>query len=292
MKYVTVGTALVLVIVTILIGHCRCIYSCTPKRVLIQSLPAFFVLCYSQCTQVTLFILNSFCLYSTNLHCEVKVVNYLGYMNYLEGKYALVAIFSLIVMTIIPPLLLLLYLLVFKLLGLCKLSESKLAGILWRVIPIQLLDAFQSSFKDEFRFFAGLYFLYRAMVLGTYAYTKTVLQFYSIVQLQLILVLTIFQPHKEKRNIIDALVFMNLAIINSITLYNYSENDFRGKLSSEFAINFMGCVQYVLILLPLVSIIVFYIIKWKRRKKGETDSDELPPLRSGESRPLIQANYS
>ena len=299
MKYVTVGIALVLVIVTILIGHCRCIYSRTPKRVLIQSLSAFFVLCYSQCTLVTLFILNSFCLYSTNLYCEVKVMNYIGYMNYLEGehvKYALVAIFSLIVMTIIPPLLLLLYPLVFKLLGLCRLSESKLAGILWRVIPIQLLDAFQSSFKDEFRFFAGLYFLYRAMVLGAYAYTKTVLQFYSIVQLQLILVLTIhaiFQPHKErKHNIIDALVFMNLAIINSITLYNYSENDFRDKLSSEFAINLMGGVQCVLMLLPLVSIIVFYIIKWKRRKKGETDSDELPPLRSGEYRPLIQANYS
>ena len=111
-------------------------------------------------------------------------------MDYLEGehvKYAAVAILLLMFMVIIPPLLLLLYPLVFKLLGLCRLSESKLAGILWRVIPIQLLDAFQSSFKDEFRFFAGLYFLYRAMVLGAFAYTQAVLQYYSIVQLIMIL---------------------------------------------------------------------------------------------------------
>ena len=297
MKYATVGVALVLVVITILLCRCRCIHSHTPKRVLIQSLSAFVVLCYSQCTRVTLHILNAFCLYTANFHCKVRVVNYMGYMTYLHGDhvhYAAVAIVVLIFMVILPPLLLLLYPLVFKLLGLCKLSESKLAGILWRVIPIQLLDAFQSSFKDEFRFFAGLYFLYRAMLLGAFAYTQTVLEFYSIVQLILILVLAIhaiFQPHKEREhNIFDALLFTNLAIINSITLFNYSEVDFRGRFYSEYAINIMACVQCVLISLPFLSIIVLYIIKWRKRGKG--DAEELPPLRSGESRPLIQANYS
>ena len=79
-------------------------------------------------------------------------------------KYALVAIFSLVVMTTssaaaLPSC-------VQAAGSLEAESESKLAGILWRVIPIQLLDAFQSLFKDEFCFFARLYFLYRAVVLG------------------------------------------------------------------------------------------------------------------------------
>ena len=116
------------------------------------------------------------CLYSAYLNCEVKVVHHIGYMNYLEGNH--VKYF----MIIIPPLLLVVYPLVFKLLGLCKLSESKLAGILWRVMPIQLLDSFQSSFKDNFRFFAGLYFFYRAIVFASYAYCRIRLQFYSIVK--------------------------------------------------------------------------------------------------------------
>ena len=72
MKYVTVGIALVLVLMTILLCRCRCIHSHTPKCVLIQSLSAFIVLCYSQCTRVTLHILNAFCLYTANFHSKIK----------------------------------------------------------------------------------------------------------------------------------------------------------------------------------------------------------------------------
>ena len=201
MKATTVGVALVLVLSTLLLARCRCVPFImlfaklhTPQSVLIHGLSAFFVLCYSQSAQLIFHILNFFCLYSTTLHCEAKAVYLVGYMNYFEGahiKYAVIAILALIVMIIIPPLLLLLYPLVFKCLGLCGLSESKLTTFLWRLMPIQILDAFQSSFKDNYRFFAGLYFLYRAIILALYAYSGTVFQFYSGVQLELILVLAV-----------------------------------------------------------------------------------------------------
>ena len=297
MKYVTVGFALVLVLLTILLVRCQCAklkMFQTPNSVLIHGLSAFFVLCYSQSTKISFDILANVCLYSHKLNCEQKIVRLAGYMNYLDGEhiqYAVIAIFVLIFIVIIPPLLLLIYPLVFRLLGFCKLSESKLASALWRVMPIQLLDAFQSSFKDEYRFFAAFYFLYRAMVLGAFAYSETVLKFYSIVQLMLILALAIhavFQPHKKrKHNVIDTLLFTDLAIINAITLYFYAKKD-SVLQSSHDAITFMVLIQAILILLPFVLMIVLGSAKWKQRRKKEKDSEDLPPLRSREYEPLLE----
>ena len=302
MKATTVGLALALVVITISIAKCRCarfrILSKfkTPQSVLIHGLSAFFVLCYSQAAQLTFRILNFFCLYTTNFHCEEKAVYLVGYMNYLEGehvRYAVVAIIALIFMIILPPLLLLLYPLVFKLLGFCKLSESRFATFLWRLMPIQILDAFQSSFKDRFRFFAGFYFLYRAIILAAYAYSETVFQFYSAVQLQLIMVLAIhaiFQPYKKmKHNIIDSLLFTNLAVINAITLFNYTRKDYIERYISQFTINAMEFIQALLILLPFLCIMVHHVIGGiKKRTKAKSDGD-LPPLRSShEHAPLIK----
>ena len=302
MKATTVGLALILVVATISLARCRfCRYRIlskfqTPQSVLVHGLSAFFVLCYSQSAQLTFHILNFFCLYTTNFHCEKKAVYLVGYMDYMEGdhvKYAIIAILALIFMIILPPLLLLAYPLVFKLLGFCKLSESRFATFLWRLMPIQVLDAFQSSFKDRFRFFAGLYFLYRAVILAAYAYSETVFQFYSAVQLTLIMVLAIhaiFQPYKKTRhNIIDSLLFTNLAVINAITLFNYTRKDYMERYISQFTVNGMEFIQALLILLPFLYIVIHGVIREiKKRRKVESDSD-LPPLRSSEHAPLIKA---
>ena len=304
MKATTVGVALALVLVTILLARCRCapfrmLFAKlhTPQSVLIHGLSAFFVLCYSQSAKLVFHVLNFFCLYSTSLHCEAKAVYLVGYMNYFEGahiKYAVVAILALVFMIIIPPLLLLLYPLVFKCLGLCKLSESKFSTFLWRRMPIQILDAFQSSFKDNYRFFAGLYFLYRAIILAAYAYSGTVFQFYSTVQLELILVLAlhaICQPYKKrKHNIIDALLFTNLAVINAITLFNYTRKDNMGRHLSGVLTTAMELVQALLMALPFLYIVVsgvMGLVKKKRTKRSRRFS-ELPPLRSGEHEPLLE----
>ena len=303
MKYTTVGFALVLVLLTILIARRRCrwykIFARfnTPDSVLIHGLSAFFVLCYSQCARVTFHILAYFCVYSYDLKCEEKVVNRAGDMNYFEGdhvKYAIAAIFILVFMIIIPPVLLLIYPLLFKLLGFCKLSESRVAVLLWRVMPIQLLDSFQSSFKDDLRFFAGLYFLYRAIILGLYAYSPTLLIFYGSVQVQLTLLLAvhaIFQPYKKRiHNIIDLLILTNLAIINSITLYNLNE---KLNVAEIFVteIKILKIIQTALILLPFLGILAGGVYKlnisYKKWRNIQKDFDALPSLRSCESDPLL-----
>ena len=292
MKYVTVCVALVLVLLTILIarhGYLRKkLFNKfqTSDSVLIHGLSAFFVLCYAQSVRVTAHFLDFICLYSENFVCERYAVVRMGEMNYFRGdhvKYAVIAIFVFVFMIAIPPLLLIAYPLVFRLLGLCKLSESKLANVLWRLMPIQFLDAFQSSFKDNYRLFAGLYFLYRTVILGISVFSQSMLQFYSIAQLQLIIALTvqaIFQPHKEKRhNIIDTLLFANLATINMITFYYYATKDFSELKSSQVMITVLAVVQAVLILLPLLCIIL-HAVRWRWWCRKVDNLRDLPSLRS------------
>ena len=297
MKYMTVLFALALVLITIFATRFkyvhRKLFFKLPHRhsVLIHGLSAFFILCYSQSARITFHLLTYSCLYSVKVKCEVYVVTYAGHLEFLTGAhipYAAVAFLVLFVMIIMPPLLLLAYPLVFKLLGLCKLSETKLSLILWRVMPIQFLDAFQSSFKDRYRFFAGLYFLYRAAILALYVCTQSWMDFYSMVQLLLIFILTLHslvQPHKEmKHNIIDSLLFANLCLINAISLYFYSTT-YKGPSRSRIS---SAIFQAVLIIWPLLLVIVLRLIKWKRSRKRRR-YEELPSLRGDEKCSLINS---
>ena len=291
MNYFTVGFALALVLMTIIITRHRSVHTKIFYRfkhhtsVLIHGMSAFFILCYSQAARTTFHILNPSCLYSANFTCRVKVVHLAGHLTYFEGEhvpYAIAAILVFIFMIIIPPLLLVSYPLVFKLFGHCNLSETKLATILWRMMPIQFLDAFQSSFKDKYRFFAGLYFLYRAAILALYVCCQTWLEFYSAVQLLLITIITVhsvIQPHKErKHNIVDSLLFANLTLINAITLYYYGRTEVWGRYSSEVLINALAVTQAFLIIFPLLLGITLCVIKWKISRKKLKDYEDLPSL--------------
>ena len=301
MKYVTVSVALALVLLTILCarhGYMRTtlfVKFQASDSILIHGLTAFFVLCYAQSVRTTFHILNFTCIYSEGFVCKRYVVNRMGSMPYFEAehiKYAVVALFVLVFIVLIPPILLIAYPLVFKLLGRCGLSESKLVNALWRLMPIQFLDAFQSSFKDQYRFFAGLHFLYRMVILGTNMLRQSWLQFYSIVQLQLIIALTVhalFQPHKLKRhNVIDTLLTANLACINIITFYYYATKDFSGIKSSHVVINVLAGVQAFLIVLPLVYA-ALQVLKLRRfcRRWRWRDYEDLPKLRSSEHDSLL-----
>ena len=291
MNYLTVGCALALVLMTIFITRYRCVHTKIfmfhhRKSILIHGMSAFFILCYSQAARTTFHILNPSCLYSANFTCRVKVVHLAGHLTYFEGEhipYAIAAILVFLFMIVIPPLLLVSYPLVFKLFGHCNLSETKLATILWRMMPIQFLDAFQSSFKDKYRFFAGLYFLYRAAILAMFVFSQTWLEFCSAVQLLLIAIITVhsvIQPHKErKHNIVDSLLFANLSLINAITLYYYASTEVLGRFkSNEVLINVLAILQDVLIILPLLLGTTLLVVEWRVSRKKGKDYEELPSL--------------
>ena len=304
MKYVTILYAmglLVLLIVFMNVWKCKQLLSCWTPRTIQSSakkgLTAFIVICYSQCARVSFQILSPGYLYGYNYERKHPVAFRRG--DYLlfdrqHLKYAFPAVLIVIVMSLIP-LLLIFYPLIFKLLALCKLSESKLANVISRMLPIPLLDSFQSSFKDNFRCFAGLYFLYRLLTLAAFAYSRTLVIFYTLVELILIIVLvlhSVIQPYKVVwHNAIDSLIFGNLAIINGITLFNYFKV-INGRNGSVNSVLVFSSLQALLIYLPMLCIVLYFafLLFKKCKPKVSTkpttindlsseDSISLPPLR-------------
>ena len=292
MKYVTIGYAFALVVFTVLVLRWRKVAKYFPrffvrKYTLIHGMSAFFTLCYAQCTSTCFQILTPQCLFTSDSVCSNNVVFIEGELEPFHGehiKYATVAMLLLGVIVFLPPFLLLVYPLLFKILGFCKLSETKFANYMWRMMPIQLLDCFQNSFKDEYRFFAGLYFLYRAIALAAIASAITLTQIYTLIEIQLILVIVLhaaFQPYKEKKhNIIDLLLFSNLALINGIAQYNYAEiKGFRAHKSIRITATVI--IQSVLISLPLVCAIFLLLRKvMKKLKRAKTAYTEIKTVTS------------
>ena len=189
--------------------YCPCFFR--RRYTLINGISAFFILCYAQCSRTCFHMLDSVCLYDEHFICTRKIVFLNGNASLHLLAYFVVAIFLLFIV-ILPPVLLFFYPLFFRLLGFCNLSESRVVVYLWRLMPIQLLDSFQNPFKNNYRCFAGLYFLYRTSALLMHVLTKNLMQFYSAVQLQLVGMIVfhaVIQPYKERvHNVIDLLLFL------------------------------------------------------------------------------------
>ena len=303
-KFVTVTYALLLVLATIvLMNFCNVYRWCPSLRVstvkssIIHGLSAFLIMCYAECTKVSFTILEYTDLCSRGYQYNRTVVFHQGEVVYFSKEhlpYALPALFCLVTIVAIPPILLISYPLCYKVLALFKLSESKYTRYVSKFIPLlklkPLLDSFQSCFKDNFRFFAGLYFVYRFTLLAT-SFTSGLGQFYTVLEIQLIVMLAIHSlahPYeKHWHNILDTLIFADLAIINGMTFYNYTRVS--SGLDYQHILGITTSIQLVLIYLPMLYMVgyvaVYIVPKIKdvvmRNKKQLNppdllDDDELP----------------
>ena len=165
----------------------------------------------------------------------------------------------------IPPLLLLDYPL--RLLEWC-LSKVK---CLWCHYPVGkvhfFLDTFQGCFKNKFRFFAGLHFLFRLVINMNYTFSTWLEQFIiqEISCILMITLLSLFQPYNEQNDIfnrIDVLIFTNLAIVNGLSFYFYVYALKNPQTETLPVAVFV--TEYILIFLPLIYIISYVI--WKKTK--------------------------
>ena len=298
-KYVTVVYSIMLVMLTVALKKV-CNPSClknqkfiassntSVKNTMIHGFSAFFVMCYSQCAKVTLFILTPGRVYSMGPINITSVVFYHGDYLYLKGdhlKYALPAALFGITIVLIPPLLLVVYPLCYKVLALLHMEETRCTHIICRVMPLErmkpIFDSFQGCFKDKYRFFAGLYFIYRLVALLSFLITDSLTKFYIVLEVQLIMMLTLqattYAYKRHWHNLIDILLFANLAIINALTMHNYK----RAKESKVYttSINIVSAVQTFLILFPFVYIVCYHFMQlmWmiKRKSKKSTITDSL-----------------
>ena len=303
-SYVTLVNSFTLVIAVVLILN-KCISRCNSRALknkihfslwsnnlqgsIIHGLTAFLILCYAQCTYVSILLLTSAKVHHKGLNHSSLVVYYNGEITWMSSEhlpYAIPALVFLLLISI-PPLLLLIYPLHYKVLSALGLAESRC--ILWIFNPLERLkpfmDSFQSCFKDEYRFFSGLYFVYRLIIIINMGINNLQDSFILLeTQLAFMLILhAICQPYKKRaHNVIDALLFGNLILINAITMYNFY--NINSKLEHSIRISVTTCVQTVLKLLPLLVMVIFLMAKivsilcCKKTSNSTKESDNLNSL--------------
>ena len=280
-KYVTIIYALLLVITVVWFMNKyagRCLgkwYRITKlKSSVIHGITTFLVICYAQCINVSLTLLLRY-RYTPEAGSELNIPTIVwlnGNLVYLSGRhllYALPALFCLVTIGILPPILLLSYPLFNKVMSFFGLEGVKPMKFISRNLRMSslkpLFDSFQGCFKDNLRFFAGLYFIYRWIGLVVNASTPRYSVFFMVVEILLLCVLAlhaICQPYTVKvHNIVDTLLFTNLAVINAISFANYYRNQtFDGRAYETQFVNTFVAIQLILIYLPLVSMVVYALV--------------------------------
>ena len=301
-NYVTVIYSLLLVLLTVALMNTRLnrlnkyIQKIKGRKTyisqsIIHGLSGFLVICYARSTKVSLQILTPVTLFGKNRSKEEYVFFYYGEFDYFKGyhlPYAIPAIFVLVFMGLLPPLLLLSFPLCYKVFALFRIQESKFTDILCKIIPLEKLkpffDSFQGTFKDEHRYFAGLYFIYRLLALLLYTLTDSLTKFYFLLEIQFILTLGIHswtRPYKKKwHNRLDTFLLTLLSILNGITLCNYHLRI--NQLDYHQYIELYTRIQLFLAYSPLMFIVGYILIKkifttWHLKKRSQTirRSDEL-----------------
>ena len=135
---------------------------------------------------------------------------------------------------------------------------------LWRWYPVTkihvFMDTFQGCYRDDRRFFAAMYFLFRLSINVSYILTDTWLQQFVVQQVACTVFIALFVlcwPYRDEKwlfNYVDFLMLTNLAVLNALSLYLFAFSQTNHGLplpKSAFV------VQYVLVFLPLIYIVLF-----------------------------------
>ena len=277
------------------------------KSTIIHGVSGFLVICYSECIRISLFLITQVPLFLLQKDQRIvikRVVFYDGNLEFFRDKhlfYALPALFIVLTLGIFPPLILISYPLCYKVFTLLRINETKLTKLLCTCFPLEnfkpFFDSFQSCFKDRYRLFSGLYFLYRLTTLVSFAFAE-IKYHYILVQIQFSAIFAVHalcQPYKKRwHNILDTLLFLNLSLINLITLFNFQVSRTENELYLyNHYIILASVVQIILLFLPLVYISVYGAVKvfskvknWKLASTPASQPDDYYnfPLNSAEDR--------
>ena len=158
----------------------------------------------------------------------------------------------------------------------------------------QFLKAFYGCYKDgtggdidgkiDYRWFAGLYFALRIVMLALYAFTpdwvfQLVLQ--QITCIGMLLAFLIFRPYKnDLYNKLDAIFFGILAVLCSLSIQNYYSSVAEAKMPLWTFV-----IQYILFPIPLVYLTT-YIAFWTLCKLHSKCKSKLKLVRNSEDNDL------
>ena len=281
-KYITTVYVMVILLVLILairfIPRCHsCLQRCVFRRnlaiCLIQGMSALLIISYAQCAKVSFEILTVQSLRGEGLHSKKSVVFLSGETNYLGPghlPYAIPAMLVLILSTV-PPFILIIHPTITKLCrkrmhtALTPTTEEESERVsyfsVWNTRLVHLFDSFQGCFKDNCRYFAGLYFIYRLAIAMAFALADNGMELYFTLEVIIIVMLAlhaIIQPYQNPFfNVLDAAVFADLAIINGLSMYNF----YWAQYGVGQTVNVVSSIQVTLIYLPLIYMAVMVLLK-------------------------------
>ena len=280
-KYLTTAFALLLLVILILCFRSPCCDRCETvwersQRALhsqrnnswvIHGISTFLVISYAQCAKVSFEILTWTQMLGEGYRPVKKVVFLSGTVEYFSSDHLPYAIPALLVVLLIvlPPLILILYpngvQVISRICGEREITQSCCGGRFQRYVQIArfkpVIDSFQGCFKDRYRFFAGLFFLYRFVISLSFAFATNAVSLYISLEMIVILMLAFHawaQPY-EKRfyNLVDTFMLSNLAIVNGLSLFNYYWVNYSTAGDKEVIVAL--AVQLVLIYLPILYIV-------------------------------------
>ena len=289
-KYVTTGFAVLLLLLLIMCFRSQCWSRCqnaweqcqiatgSSKRHrgwIIHGISAFLVLSYAQCAKVSFQILSFIQLYGKN-HRDVKKVVFLSgdteYFSVSHLPYAVPALLILI-MTTLPPAVLLLYPTGIQLINAC-IGERNMEkfrqhfseeGWCCRTINMTrfkpLIDSFQGCYKDNCRYFAGLLFLYRFLMSLSFALSTNAVTLYVSLEILVVAMLAFHacaQPYQHQfYNLLDTFLYANLAIVNGLSLFNYYWVNYSSE-TTDLTVSLV--FQLILIYLPIVYLLIMCLL--------------------------------
>ena len=127
-------------------------------------------------------------------------------------------------------------------------------------------DTFQNCFKESFRWFSGLYFLFRYSIGKLFVSNNTALTKYvgqELACIFMIILLVLFWPYKQKiLNYVDMMIFSNLAIINALNCYQYT---IVRLTPLKYAFPSVFGIQFCLVIVPVICLLL-YLIFWSTKK--------------------------
>ena len=148
----------------------------------------------------------------------------------------------------------------------------------------KFLDTFSEGFQEKYAFFGGILFLYRAIMWILFTNTPTPSLQYVIqicITFLLLLLHLACWPYKRSLrwvNRLDAVMYLNIILISSMSLYNYSL-----LLSSQNPLVFIYVLQQFCVILPMfypIGVFIVYLVK-VRKGKAKTESETSVPVDYG-----------
>ena len=263
---------------------------------LIHTLVAFFLLSYTKLSVVSMKMLATQKLFDQDGDYRSDTRIFLaGHLSLFSREYLLpygfIAIFVMVFFVMLPPVLLL----GFPNLVNWLLDKEKFKCLrrVWPTLTLHIfLDAFQGFYKPNRRPFAGLYFVFRLIILFVYVSTTNYFTQYILQQVfivVMIILIATFKPYKrEVFNIVDVLIFFNLSLINLISIYVYSSSMSVNGLAKGLS-RTLYLLQFCLLWIPLIYMLLYVLFKlsikvglhqyitekWKGRHGEHSEVDRL-----------------